>query len=113
VTALAIRYLHQRLLVEGAMYILVQHTITNPATFWNKADPRTLSPDVKLHHTFPTPDGTRAACVWEAESVDAVRNLLEPLLGQVSRNEYFAVENREGFALPSRLPQPTGAAAGR
>ena len=92
------------------MYILVQHTITNPTAFWTKADPRTLSTDVKLHHTFPTPDGTRAVCLWEAESVDAVQNLLEPLFGQASRNEYFAVENREGFATPSRLPQPAGAA---
>jgi hypothetical protein len=99
--------------MEGAMYILVQHTISDPATFWTKADSTTLPPDVKLHHTFPTPDGTRAACLWEAESVDAVRNLIEPLLGQASRNEYFAVENREGSARPSRLPQTTGAAAGR
>jgi hypothetical protein len=94
------------------MYVLVQHTISEPATFWNAADPRTLSPDVKLHHTFPTPDGTRAACIWEAQSVDAVRNLLEPLVGRASRTEYSQVENREGFARPSRVPQ-TAAAGSR
>jgi hypothetical protein len=93
------------------MYVLVQHTISEPATFWNAADPRTLSPDVKLHHTFPTADGTRAACIWEAKSVDAVRNLLEPLVGRVSRNEYFPVENREGFARPSRVPQTAATGA--
>lgn len=93
------------------MYVLVQHTISEPATFWNAADPTTLSPDVKLHHTFPTPDGTRAACIWEAQSVDAVRNLLEPLIGSISRNEYFPVENREGFARPSSVPQATAAGA--
>ena len=91
------------------MYVLVQHTISEPATFWNAADPSTLSPDVKLHHTFPTPDGTRAACIWEAQSVDAVRNLLEPLIGRISRNEYFPVENREGFARPSGVPQTASA----
>lgn len=93
------------------MYVLVQHTISDPAAFWNAADPRTLSPEVKLHHTFPTPDGTRAVCIWEAQSVDAVRNLLEPLVGRVSRNEYFPVENREGFAKPSRVPQTAAASA--
>ena len=93
------------------MFVVVQHTISDPAAFWNAADPNALSQDVKLHHTFPTPDGTRAVCVWEAESVDAVRNLLEPLISGVSRNEYFQVENREGFARPSRVPQT--AAAGR
>jgi hypothetical protein len=93
------------------MYILVQHTISDPAAFWNAADPNALPPEVKLHHTFPTPDGTRAACIWEAASVDAVRNVLEPLTGRVSRNEYFPVENKEGLARPSRVAQT--AAAGR
>jgi hypothetical protein len=96
------------------MFIMVQHTISEPASFWNAADPNTLSPQIKLHHTFPTPDGTRAVCIWEAASVDAVRNLLEPLLERISRNEYFAVENREGFARPSKVPQTaTAGTSGR
>jgi hypothetical protein len=86
------------------MYVLVQHTITDPRAFWNDADPRTLDPEVKLHHTFPTPDGTRAVCIWEVDAVETLRNLLEPMIGKVIRNEYFTVENREGFALPSRVP---------
>ena len=93
------------------MYVVVQHSISEPAAFWNAADPSTLSPDIKLHHTFPTPDGTRAVCIWEAESVDAVRNVLEPVIGRASRNEYFEVENREGFARPSGIPQSAAAGA--
>ncbi len=94
------------------MFVLVQHTISDPAKFWNTADPRAnLPPKIKLHHTFPTPDGTRAACIWEAESTNAVRDYIEPLFGQVSRNEYFTVENKEGFARPSKVPET--AAAGR
>jgi hypothetical protein len=91
------------------MYIVVQHTISEPAAFWNAADPNSLSPKLKLHHTFPTPDGTRAVCIWEAESVDALRRELEPVIGKTSRNEYFTVENREGFARPSRVPQAASA----
>jgi hypothetical protein len=94
------------------MFVMVQHTITDPAGFWNAADPNaTLPPNIKLHHTFPTTDGTRAVCIWEAESVDAVRGYLETLFGKVSRNEYFTVENKEGFARPSTVPE--AAAAGR
>jgi hypothetical protein len=93
------------------MYILVQHTISEPAVFWNAADPNTLSPQLKLHHTFPTADGTHAVCIWEADSVDALRNALEPVIGRVSTNEYFPVENREGFARPSRVPQAATAGA--
>jgi hypothetical protein len=95
------------------MFIMVQHTISEPAAFWNAADPHTLSPEIALHHTFPTPDGTRAVCIWEAASADAVRNVLEPLMGGISRNEYFQVENREGFARPSQVPQAAAAGAGR
>ena len=91
------------------MYIMVQHSISEPATFWNAADPNTISPKLKLHHTFPTPNGTRAVCIWEAASVDELRNQLEPLLSHMSRNEYFPVENREGFARPSRVPETASA----
>jgi hypothetical protein len=93
------------------MYILALHTITDPAAFWKAADPNNLPPQAKLHHTFPTPDGTKAVCIWEADSPDTVRNLLEPMIGRISRNEYFPVENKEGVARPSRVAQP--AAAGR
>ena len=30
-------------------------------------------------------------------------------IGKISRNEYFTVENREGFARPSRVPQTVAA----
>jgi hypothetical protein len=43
--------------------------------------------------------------------VDELRNLMEPLIGRISRNEYFPVENREGFARPSRVAQETAGAA--
>jgi hypothetical protein len=37
---------------------------------------------VKLHHTFPTPDGTRAVCIWAADTVETLQNLLEPMVGK-------------------------------
>ena len=91
------------------MFVLVQHTISDPAAFWNAGDPTKISPQITLHQTFPTPDGTRAVCIWEAASVDALRDLLEPLIGKVSRNDYLAVENKVGFGRPSRVPQTAAA----
>jgi hypothetical protein len=87
------------------MYVLVQHVISEPAAFWNAADPSTMSPDIHLHHSFPTSDGTHAACVWEAQSVERLRAILEPIIGRYSSNQYFVVENREGFVRPSRVPK--------
>lgn len=84
------------------MYIVVQHTISNPTEFWGGA--QQMMPKIpataKLHHTFPTKDGTHAVCLWEAESVKSLRDFLEPLIAPVSQNEYFQVENKESVAMP-------------
>ncbi len=93
------------------MYILVQHTVSDPEGFWNSTDPALLPPAFRLLQTFPTRDGTHAACIWEAASVDALRGMLEPLVGPYSRNEYFEVENREGVALPSGVARAARARA--
>jgi hypothetical protein len=87
------------------MYVLVQHLISEPAAFWNVVDPSALSPDITLHHCFSTPDGTRAACLWEALSIERLQAILEPIVGRYSSNEYLAVENMEGFARPSQVPR--------
>jgi hypothetical protein len=87
------------------MYIVVQHSISDPATFWAGAElmlPK-IPEGMKLHHSFPTRDGTRAVCVWEAESVAALYDFLEPRIESVSENEYFQVENKESIALPSAV----------
>jgi len=85
------------------MYIVVQHTISDPAGFWGGAEqmlPK-IPASSKLHHTFPTKDGRRAVCVWEAESVKSLRDFLEPQISSVSKNEYFQVENKDSIAMPS------------
>lgn len=84
------------------MYILVEHMISDPANFFKRAEEATtkLPPDVKLHHTFNAPDGTKAVCVWEAGSIAAVKDFLEAAVGKFSRNDYFEVLNKEGIVLP-------------
>ncbi|HET7228621.1 MAG TPA: hypothetical protein VFJ16_01330 [Longimicrobium sp.] len=94
------------------MYVLVQHYVSDPETFWS--DVRfalsALPPHLALHHVFPTADGSHAACMWEAESVRDVKAFIETYVGHVSRNLYFEVENREGIGIPSEVR--TFAAAG-
>jgi hypothetical protein len=85
------------------MYILVEHTISEPGAFWRAAEGATYPPPLKLHQTFPTRDGSHAACLWEADSANALKTFLEPLINRYSHNEYFEVENREGLAMPSNI----------
>ena len=84
------------------MYVLVQHYVSDPATFWS--DVRyalgSLPPHLALHHVFPTADGTHAVCVWEASSLRDVKAFIETYVGHVSRNLYFEVDTEQALGLP-------------
>ena len=93
------------------MYIVVHHHVSDPAKFREIASAGgALPPGVSLHHSLPTSDGANVFCLWEAESVAAVRDVLEPALGQVSRNEYFEIDPTQPYA--SGLPGASAATAG-
>jgi len=87
------------------MFVLVHHTVRDPATFWSTASAAMASVprELTLHQTLAARDGTLATCLWEAASVDAVRAYLEPTFGAVSSNEYRESENRDGIAVPARF----------
>ena len=84
------------------MYIVVNHEISDTSRFWATAQTATAAlPDgVKVIHTLPSPDGRKAVCVWEADSVDAVRSFLDPATAGMARNTYFESVNKEGLAMP-------------
>lgn len=85
------------------MYIVAEHEISNPKTFWDTAKSATLPSNLKLHQTFPNPEGTKAVCLWEAAGVDEVKRFVENALGKVSRNTYFAVETKNATGLPTAI----------
>ena len=86
------------------MYVVVQHHVTDPAKFW-PADVAHLAtmvpPHLTLHHTLAGVDGSRAVCVWEAESVETLRSWLDPFTAGASVNAYFAAVNKDGVAIPT------------
>jgi hypothetical protein len=82
------------------MYVSVIHTISDPTRFWSAAEESELPGGVALHTTFPNPDGSKAVCLWEADSVDSVKDVIESTVGEVSSNEYFAVDAEKAQGLP-------------
>jgi len=89
------------------MYVVVQHQVTDPAKFWpsDVAQYATMvPPHLKLHHTLAGSDGTHAVCVWEAESVETLRDWLDPFTAGASVNAYFAAVNKDGVAIPAVRP---------
>jgi hypothetical protein len=87
------------------VYVTVVHTIHDPEKFWGTANAQAIEnlPDgVALHSVFPNDDGSKAVCLWEADSQETVRNAVEGTVGDVSSNEYFGVNAKNARGLPTR-----------
>jgi hypothetical protein len=87
------------------MYILVQHTVSDPSSVWTRAQQAVekIPGHLKLHQSIPTADGRQAVCIWESASIDTLKSYLDPVLGPGADNQYFEVVNKEGVALPTAL----------
>ena len=72
------------------MHVIAIHHIHDPARFQKAADESNeLPPDLKLPIHAATSDHSKAICIWEGPSVEAVRNRVESVVGPYSKNEYF------------------------
>jgi hypothetical protein len=77
------------------MHVGVIHRISDPEAF-KRAEQAAmdagLPEGIRLPVHAAAPDHTTGLCVWEGPSVDAIRDLVESVVGEYSRNEYFEVE---------------------
>jgi len=74
------------------MHVGVIHHIHDPQGFQDaeaKAMEAGLAPGFNLPIHAATPDHTTGICIWEGESVDAVREMVESVMAPFSKNEYF------------------------
>ena len=82
------------------MHVIAIHSISDPDRFWSTSLETEIPEGITLHTTAPNEDGSRAVCVWEADSVDAVRQLVDGTVGDVSQNEFFEVNAGNAQGLP-------------
>ncbi len=82
------------------MYIIVEHTITDPARVQEITRAAEIPAHLTLHQVLPNADGTKQVCLWEATDVGAVEAFVEPALAGLSSNTYFAVEAEKAMGLP-------------
>jgi hypothetical protein len=82
------------------MYIVVNHAISHPEKFWGLAKAMTVPAPLKLHSVFPSTDGARGTCLWEGQSVDAVKQFVDGATNAFSKNDYMAVEAGSAMGLP-------------
>ena len=85
------------------MYIVAEHTITNPDVFFGLASKVTDAPSgINPIHFFPSVNKDRAVCLWEAKSVDALKGFLDTLTARSSRNTYYPVDSTVAMGLPGK-----------
>ena len=90
------------------MHIVVQHRITDPEKFFSMDAEEVAGggpPSVQGQQFFPSQDGSVAACLWEADSIDTLRTELARV-----RTQGWALVNQEleeglrAIAAPVRAP---------
>jgi hypothetical protein len=82
------------------MYVSIIHRISDPERF-EAAEQRALEEGLPEGFSLPihatAPDYTTVMCIWEGESVEAVKELVESVVGEYSENEYFEMAKVEGL----------------
>lgn len=85
------------------MYIVVEHTITDPDIFFGLASRVAEAPaGINALQFFPSTSNDRAICLWEAKSVDVLKGFLDPFTASSSRNTYYAVDSTKAIGLPTK-----------
>ncbi len=74
------------------MYVTVIHRISDPEGF-QRAEDEAIAAGLPEGFSLPihaaTNDHAVGVCIWEGSSVEAVRELVESVVGPFSQNEYF------------------------
>ncbi len=82
------------------MYVVSQHTILDR---WKavEATQGLINPPqgITLHLFLTDPEVSKAVCLWEADSVETIRDLVEEALGPNANNEFFAVRETAAVGL--------------
>lgn len=56
--------------------------------------------DLTLHSVVGSQDGTRAVRTWEADTVDSIRNFVDPASEGMAMNEYFEAKEQYSMGPP-------------
>jgi hypothetical protein len=85
------------------MQVLIQHRIRDPERFF-AGDPEEVATGgpagVRGRQFVVSQDRSAASCLWEADSVESLRNYMDGLTGDSAENTYFEVDTEISMGLP-------------
>ena len=82
------------------MHVVAIHTIRDPDSFFRAIEAEPLPQGMALHTTLPNEDSSRMVCLWEADSLEDVEQLVNRTVGEFSDNEFFQVRPDATQGLP-------------
>jgi hypothetical protein len=86
------------------MYVGVIHRVKDMEVMLSRGetigDPRNAPEGARPIQFFPSADGSSATCLWEANSIDDVRDYTDTTLGDSSEQSYFEVSSENAIGLP-------------
>ncbi len=91
------------------MHVLVHHDITDRQQ-WDQLTQKMktaveqgqLPQGLKGLMYLPSADGRKAACLWEAQSLDMLKGFLDRQTGTAARNDYFDINTQAAYGLPGQ-----------
>ena len=85
------------------MHVVVHHRVTDRERFL-ATDPQDIAAGAPAGATvrqfLPARDASAADCLWESESLDALRDYLDGATRGFCRNTYFEVASESALGLP-------------
>jgi hypothetical protein len=85
--------------------IVVQHRINDPEKFFGLTQEVTggAPAGVRPRQFCPSEDKTAAVCLWEADTLEGLREYLDSMAGaEVTENTYYVVDEQFAFGLPEQ-----------
>jgi len=83
------------------MLIVAQHDVHDPG-FWPVAASAQLPDTFRLLQVVPSADGKHGVCLWDAPSVEALRDFVQTGVGHLSHNDFFAIDEAHAVGIPTR-----------
>jgi hypothetical protein len=85
------------------MHIVIQHRIKDPERFF-AGDPEEVATGgpsgVRGRQFLVSDDKSAAVCLWEADSVESLRDYMDGVTGDSAENTYFEVDAEISMGLP-------------
>lgn len=90
---------------DAQMYVIAKHRIKDAERFLSLAQLAAEQAPLGVYgrQFCPSRDRTEAVCLWEADSVETVKNYLDLLAGEASENEYFQVSIEHAIGIPESI----------